>query len=596
MGLFAKFKTFGRENKDKSEDVKIMIQVRHVSESVEEKENSLSFVIHTTCMAEQILPALLNDAAHSPEVLSLRTSRRLSGRAYGATSCSTLSTSLTVVASVSHCNLKISTVATCEDLDLPAASPALVLKSSSRSLRLKVSDFKQVRPLGFGAYGDVYLVEHEPTQTRVAMKVMNKRTVDEAAVVREKNILQQVGTRGSNGINEFLGSFHNHDNYYLLMKYYPGGDLRQQIRRRGRFPLDLVRMYGAELLVAIKTLHDLGIVHRDIKPDNILISETGHLILTDFGMAKSVITSGCQFFPGSEMHEFLRTWCGTLQYMSPEVYQGMPYAFSADVWSFAIVVFEMLVGRTPWTGHWDDDRALTEQKLLHTTLDGWLDGKKIDDCTRSFLEMMLETEPSWRLTLMEATGHPFFDDFDWSSILNGTNDIPNVGVPLVRAASHGSETFLGSFSGGGVYPVEEDPHPEFHYAASVFEVKNEDEPMSMVEEQSIVSHDTFDDIPLGSSESIARDVIPSPPQVLNMAPPPAFFGMMAGITTTVTIVAEEESEPLNDKFIDQRDISIPPGVAMAVAIRHPSIFKRLVSWFSSVTSSITRICSRLSFR
>lgn len=118
------------------------------------------------------------------------------------------------MASVSNC--KTSTITTNEVFGLPAASLIPVAESSSGSLRLKVSDFKQVWPLGFGAYGDVYLVKHGPTQTRVAMKVMNKRIVDEASVVREKNILQQVGTRGSNGINEFLGSFHNRDNYYLL--------------------------------------------------------------------------------------------------------------------------------------------------------------------------------------------------------------------------------------------------------------------------------------------------------------------------------------------------------------------------------------------
>lgn len=100
-----------------------------------------------------------------------------------------------------------------------------------------------------------------------------------------------------------------------------------------------------------------------------------------------------------------------------------------------------------------------------------------------------------------------------------------------------------------MYSPEEDPHPEFHYAASVFEVKNEDEPASTVEGQSIISRDTFDDIPLSSSEPVAQDSILSPPQVLNMAPPPAFFGMMAGITTTVTIITEEESAPLNDKPI-----------------------------------------------
>lgn len=308
--------------------------------------------------------------------------------------------------------------------------------------------------------------------------------------------------------------------------------------------MQLVKAYAAELvsrnasnaymtpltrsqLVVIKALHDQGIVHRDLKPENVLISETGHLVLADFGMAQSVAFPGEDFVPGSDMHDYRRTWCGTLHYMSPEVFTRTPYAFSTDVWSFAVILFTMVVGRVsltrsalwtqaknpfqvPWEGNYEDDHTVIEQRLMHSTMDDWLRGETIDQDARMFLERVSNTNASLdfsdrmplavpsrpRLASHCRGGHerPLLgchvsllplqhqstDDLltilnsDWCAVSKGEAPIPDVGTPPLKTKGD-REIFFGSFGGGGVYSPSEDPQPEFHHISPLLATEDNSE-------------------------------------------------------------------------------------------------------------------------
>lgn len=125
-------------------------------------------------------------------------------------------------------------------------------------------------------------------------------------------------------------AFQDEDRLYLVMDYINGGQLFT-VLRNGDSVADekLARFYLAELVLALEYLHDHNIVHRDLKPENILLDEDGHILLTDFGLAKEHISN----------ENRTSSFCGTLEYMSPEMIQGQPYSFSADMWSLGILLY-----------------------------------------------------------------------------------------------------------------------------------------------------------------------------------------------------------------------------------------------------------------
>uniref|UniRef100_A0A8C6Z887 non-specific serine/threonine protein kinase n=1 Tax=Nothoprocta perdicaria TaxID=30464 RepID=A0A8C6Z887_NOTPE len=188
--------------------------------------------------------------------------------------------------------------------------------------------------LGIGAFGEVCLACKVDTHALYAMKTLRKKDVlnrnQVAHVKAERDILAEADNEW---VVKLYYSFQDKENLYFVMDYIPGGDMMSLLIRMEVFPERLARFYIAELTLAIESVHKMGFIHRDIKPDNILIDLDGHIKLTDFGLC-----TGC----------LAHSLVGTPNYIAPEVLLRKGYTQLCDWWSVGVILFEMLVGQPPF--------------------------------------------------------------------------------------------------------------------------------------------------------------------------------------------------------------------------------------------------------
>jgi serum/glucocorticoid-regulated kinase 2 len=248
-----------------------------------------------------------------------------------------------------------------------------------RSKKVAVDDFEMMRVLGKGCAGKVLLVRHKPTSDLFALKAITKRHVlahqELQHTLTEQAVLKRMAAEGKDPfVVKLWWSFHDREHLFLVMDFHPGGDLATQLARWGRLGRDRARFYAAEIVEGVEGLHKNGVIYRDLKPENVLIGSDGHIVLTDFGLSKefprrsNAITAPStpngtrgEFFangvpqspsldkdlpngiPGAGT-ETTSTFCGTAEYLAPEVIQGLPYSFEVDWWSFGTMLYEMLTG------------------------------------------------------------------------------------------------------------------------------------------------------------------------------------------------------------------------------------------------------------
>eukprot|EP01094_Clydonella_sp_ATCC50884_P009163 TRINITY_DN1869_c0_g1_i4.p1 TRINITY_DN1869_c0_g1~~TRINITY_DN1869_c0_g1_i4.p1 ORF type:complete len:374 (-),score=113.09 TRINITY_DN1869_c0_g1_i4:753-1874(-) len=198
-----------------------------------------------------------------------------------------------------------------------------------------VDDFEICALVGQGAYGKVYLVRKISNGNHYAMKVMNKedlaQTNNISYTLTERNILRNVR-------HPYIASLHyafqTHGKVYLVMDFLNGGQLLFHIRREGCFSENAVKFYAAELVLALEFLHAQNIVHRDLKPENIMLDGDGHIGVTDFGLAKVNVTD----------KEGASTFCGTVEYMAPEIIKNEEHGYAVDWWALGVLMFDLLTG------------------------------------------------------------------------------------------------------------------------------------------------------------------------------------------------------------------------------------------------------------
>jgi len=254
-------------------------------------------------------------------------------------------------------------------------------KKSTR--KVNVNDFEMMRVLGKGCAGKVLLVRHRSTADLFALKAITKRHVlahqELQHTLTEQAVLKRMAHESKDPfVVKLWWSFHDKENLFLVMDFHPGGDLATQLARWGRLGRDRARFYAAEIVEGVEGLHAAGVIYRDLKPENILIGADGHIVLTDFGLSKEFprkrdVGKG-DFYssvPGTpqplatppwmktdKSGEILYGWpgqpvghtdstttfCGTAEYLAPEVIQGLPYSYEVDWWSFGTMLYEMLTG------------------------------------------------------------------------------------------------------------------------------------------------------------------------------------------------------------------------------------------------------------
>ncbi|XP_013617252.1 PREDICTED: serine/threonine-protein kinase AtPK1/AtPK6-like [Brassica oleracea var. oleracea] len=282
--------------------------------------------------------------------------------------------------------------------------------SAEKDLVVKVpgvvglDDFEVMKVVGKGAFGKVYQVRKKETSEIFAMKVMRKDKIMEKNhaeyMKAERDILTKIDHPF---IVQLKYSFQTKYRLYLVLDFINGGHLFFQLYHQRLFREDLARVYTAEIISAVSHLHEKGIMHRDLKPENILMDVDGHVMLTDFGLAKEF-----------EENTRSNSMCGTTEYMAPEIVRGKGHDKAADWWSVGILLYEMLTGKPPFMG----SRGKIEQKIVKDKikLPQFLSSE-----AHSLLKGLLQKEPERRLGsgpsgAGEIKEHKWFKGMNWKKL------------------------------------------------------------------------------------------------------------------------------------------------------------------------------------
>src|SRR5215216_4846985 len=201
--------------------------------------------------------------------------------------------------------------------------------------------YRIVRKLGTGGMANVYLAEDQELGRRVAIKILDERHAsDEQFVERFRREAKNAASLSHPNIVSIYDRGEAEGTYYIAMEYLDGRSLKELIVARGPAPIHLAVDYARQILAALRFAHRHGIVHRDIKPHNVLVDGEGRLKVTDFGIARA---------GASQMTE-VGSIIGTAQYLSPEQAKGAPVDQTSDLYSVGVVLFELLTGQVPFTG------------------------------------------------------------------------------------------------------------------------------------------------------------------------------------------------------------------------------------------------------
>ncbi|XP_059146890.1 rho-associated protein kinase 1-like isoform X3 [Physella acuta] len=278
-----------------------------------------------------------------------------------------------------------------------------------KNSRMKASDFEVVKVIGRGAFGEVQLVRHRTTRSVFAMKLLSKyemiKRSDSAYYWEEREIMANAN---SEWIVQLHFAFQNNKYLYMVMDYMPGGDL-VNLMSNYDVPEKWAKFYCAEVVLALDAIHCMGFVHRDVKPDNMLLDANGHLKLTDFGTCMRMDKDGL-------VHS--DTAVGTPDYISPEVLKSQGgegcYGRECDWWSVGVFLYEMLVGDTPF---YADSLVGTYGKIMdHKRSLNFPTDVEMSEKAKSLICAFLtdRTERLGRNGVDEIKRHPFFKNDTWT--------------------------------------------------------------------------------------------------------------------------------------------------------------------------------------
>eukprot|EP00033_Pygsuia_biforma_P000952 GCRY01001094.1.p1 GENE.GCRY01001094.1~~GCRY01001094.1.p1 ORF type:complete len:460 (+),score=71.42 GCRY01001094.1:88-1467(+) len=320
------------------------------------------------------------------------------------------------VSSLERCQNNITLQFQKRNSNLLSGDLSIASSYTSFDHKLCPEDFELIKVLGKGSFGKVLLVKKRDTSSLYAMKVIKKEAIIARQEVdhtrSEQNILKMSQHPFIVGLKY---SFQTNEKLYLVLDFINGGELFFHLQNDGRFSEQRAGFYTAELVLALEHLHRNGVIYRDLKTENILLSSSGHICLTDFGLCKEGVSLS--------VDERTQTFCGTPEYLAPEVLRGEMYGHCVDWWSLGTLLFEMLTGLPPF---YNEDVNVMYQRILEEplVLPDFLSREAKD-----LLSRLLTRDPTQRLgsgpeDADPIKAHPFFRNIDWNGLMKKEIDAP----------------------------------------------------------------------------------------------------------------------------------------------------------------------------
>ncbi|KAJ3278181.1 hypothetical protein HK104_002579, partial [Borealophlyctis nickersoniae] len=270
---------------------------------------------------------------------------------------------------------------------------------------LTIDDFELLKVIGKGSFGKVMQVRKRDTNRIYALKIIRKAHIVERSEVShtlaERTVLAKINHPF---IVPLKYSFQSKEKLYLALAFVNGGELFHHLQNEGRFSEERARFYAAELLCALECLHGYNIIYRDLKPENILLDYTGHIALCDFGLCKLNMSDGNK----------TNTFCGTPEYLAPELLIGAGYTKVVDWWTIGILLYEMLTGLPPF---YDENTNEMYKKILTEELRV---PDHVSPTATDLVQKLLNRDPASRLGANgadEIKRHPFFATIHWGRLM-----------------------------------------------------------------------------------------------------------------------------------------------------------------------------------
>jgi protein-serine/threonine kinase len=293
---------------------------------------------------------------------------------------------------------------------------------------VRPDDFKVERKLGKGAFGQVYLVKHKANHEEYAMKVLDRRKMKQSHVrfvVTERNVLSYIKHPY---IVRLHYSFQAQTFLVLVLQFCNGGDIQGLLNREKRLPEPLAKLYTAEVLTALAHLHLRDIVYRDLKPENVLVDNESHAVLTDFGLSKENVV-GLQ---GT------RSFCGSLAFIAPEVLrQGSGHGRMVDIYGLGVFLYHMLAGMPPF---YDRRREVLIRNIKEAPLRF---PPIIPPPAQGFVSGLMKRDPTQRLgqqSTFEIQNEAYYDDLDFDKLMRREVPVPvTLSRPTVPESSGRAE-------------------------------------------------------------------------------------------------------------------------------------------------------------
>ncbi|KAI9795053.1 MAG: hypothetical protein M1816_000075 [Peltula sp. TS41687] len=278
----------------------------------------------------------------------------------------------------------------------------------NRHNKLKIEDFELLKVVGKGSFGKVMQVRKHDTKRIYALKTIRKAHIisrsEVAHTLAERSVLAQIN-------NPFIVplkfSFQSPEKLYLVLAFVNGGELFHHLQKEQRFDVNRSRFYTAELLCALECLHGFNVIYRDLKPENILLDYSGHIALCDFGLCKLDMKD----------EDRTNTFCGTPEYLAPELLLGQGYTKAVDWWTLGVLLYEMLTGLPPF---YNENTNEMYRRILSEPLH--FPGQDIIPVqAKDLLAKLLDRNPQRRLGAngaSEIKAHVFFNSIDWRKLLH----------------------------------------------------------------------------------------------------------------------------------------------------------------------------------